>query len=252
MECGQGDISPFTLFLWRMKKKWSTRIIDFYGSTRLQTPLPKDVEALYPFLNDKGIQRMVKGFYNKYYNDQQPRTLILGINPGRLGAGSTGIPFTDTKRLIDVCGIPCDGMHTHEPSSVFVYDAISAYGGPELFYRDFYISSICPIGFIKTAANKAVNFNYYDDKAFAQRLMPEIAEMLKQQISWGLQTDNVIIFGTGQNLNYFEQLNQHYELFKKVLPLEHPRFVMQYKQKEKQAYIDKYLDVLQQALEVKQ
>jgi len=33
-------------------------------------------------------------FYKKYYNDNNPRFLILGINPGRFGAGVTGIPFT--------------------------------------------------------------------------------------------------------------------------------------------------------------
>lgn len=231
-----------------MKKNWNTQIIDFYASTTLDTPLPEGVEALYPYRNEPQIQRMVKSFYDQYYRDRQPRTLLLGINPGRLGAGSTGIPFTDTKRLIDVCGISCDALYTHEPSSVFVYDVIAAYGGPEAFYRDFYISSICPIGFVRTTSGKAINFNYYDDKAFAQRLMPELASLLRLQMDWGLRRRRVVVFGTGQNVEYLHRLNAEYTLFEEILPLEHPRFVMQYKQREKSLYIDKYLTVLQQAL----
>jgi hypothetical protein len=37
-------------------------------------------------------------------------------------------------------------------------------------------------------------------------------------------------------------------LFKEVIPLEHPRLIMQYKHAEKQSYIEKYLMLLQQAV----
>jgi hypothetical protein len=227
-----------------MPKKWSTQIVDFYNKTVLQTALPNGVQALYPYRDNPSIQRMVKTFYTKYYGDKMERELILGINPGRLGAGATGIPFTDTKRLIDVCGIPSSGLHTHEPSSVFVYDVIDAFGGAENFYNRFYISSICPIGFVKVEGSRSVNFNYYDDKAFAERLMLEVAELLQQQINWGLRTDRVVVFGTGKNLDYVREVNKRYGFFKTIVPLEHPRFIMQYKLRQKETYIDKYLQAL--------
>lgn len=227
-----------------MKKKWSSCILDFYANTVLATELPAGVEALYPYRDDPHIRRMVKAFYTKYYSDKQSRRLILGINPGRLGAGATGIPFTDTKRLEQVCGIAFEHAPTHEPSSVLVYDVIAAYGGPELFYNDFYISSICPIGFVQRLGTRAVNFNYYDDAAFAEHLMPELAVLLQQQMEWGIRKEQVIVFGTGQNLKFFETLNARYRLFAEVIALEHPRYIMQYKQREKMAYIDKYLTVL--------
>ena len=104
-------------------------------------------------------------FTKNIYNDYRTRHLILGINPGRFGAGVTGIPFTDTKRLNDPCGIAYSGKVTHEPSSVFVYEVIEAYGGVHEFYNDFYINSVFPLGFtISDGSGKEKNFNYYDNK----------------------------------------------------------------------------------------
>ncbi len=55
----------------------------------------------------------------KYYHDFNQRKFMIGINPGRHGAGVTGVPFTDTKRLESVCGIKMESAHTHE--IIFVY-----------------------------------------------------------------------------------------------------------------------------------
>jgi hypothetical protein len=43
--------------------------------------------------------KICSSFYQKYYADNKKRSLIIGINPGRFGAGVTGIPFTDPIRL---------------------------------------------------------------------------------------------------------------------------------------------------------
>ncbi len=48
--------------------------------------------------------QVMQKFYYKYYNDSNKRKFIIGINPSRHGAGVTGVPFTDTKRLDNVCG----------------------------------------------------------------------------------------------------------------------------------------------------
>ncbi len=55
---------------------------------------PRGVEVLNPYLDDE-VMKLCKIFYDKYYNDDRGRVFIVGINPGRFGAGITGIPFTD-------------------------------------------------------------------------------------------------------------------------------------------------------------
>jgi hypothetical protein len=48
---------------------------------------------------------------------------------------------------------------------LFIYEMIDAFGGAESFYKQFYINSICPLGFTATnARGKEVNYNYYDSK----------------------------------------------------------------------------------------
>lgn len=127
----------------------SDHILDFYRSISFDlNTLDHDLNVLNPFSLASFEQTTVLDkFYHKFYEDHEPRNLILGINPGRLGAGATGIPFTDTKRL-NHCGIEMTEFTTHEPSSVFVYEAIDAYGGPTAFYNKFLIGSVCPLGFV--------------------------------------------------------------------------------------------------------
>jgi hypothetical protein len=48
-------------------------------------------------------------------------------------------------------------------------------------------------------------------------------------------------FGTGKNERFLRKLNDEHGFFKKIIALEHPRFIMQYKAMSKQVYIDKYL-----------
>ena len=102
-------------------------------------PLPHGIGIMNPFAEYPYTLSIAAKFFQKYFDDDRPRHIILGINPGRLGAGLTGIPFTDPKRLKDECAIEYPGKPTHEPSSVFIYDMIRAYGGVAEFYRDFYI-----------------------------------------------------------------------------------------------------------------
>lgn len=225
---------------------YAEQILKFNKRLELSETLPNQIEVLNPFQGENAahIWPILEAFYGKFYNDTEQRTLILGINPGRLGAGSTGLPFTDTKRLNADCGIPFEALTTHEPSSVFVYDVIQSFGGPETFYRKFYISSICPLGFVKPGKKGMVNINYYDDKALEKAVTPFIIESLKKQIEFGLRTDVVYILGTGKNYKFFSKLNAEHNFFEKVVPLEHPRFVMQYRSKRKEEFIEKYIRAL--------
>jgi hypothetical protein len=206
-------------------------------------PLPAGVRIMNPFAGSKRTMPIVRAFYHKYYDDHQSRHLILGINPGRFGAALTGIPFTDPKRLVNVCGIEYDGPPAHEPSSVFIYEMISAYGGADLFYKDFYINSICPLGFTKTGDNgREKNYNYYDSKELSDRVGEFILDNLRTLTSMPISRDICFCFGTGKNEKYLNQINDQHKYFVKIIALEHPRYVMQYRAKRKTFYIEKYIN----------
>jgi hypothetical protein len=218
------------------------RIIQFNAGLKKPGSLPPGICVMNPF-DDARAKKLSSAFYNKYYNDNNSRYLILGINPGRFGAGITGIPFTDPKRAIDQCGLPFEDDLKHEPSSVFIYEMISAYGGPEAFYRKFYINSVCPLGFtFKSTNGKEVNYNYYDSIELCGAVRGFIIENIKKQIALGVHTHVCFCLGTGHNFRYLQALNKEYTFFKSIIALEHPRYVIQYKSKSKQKYIDKYID----------
>ncbi len=214
----------------------SKKILSFLKNLDLEAELPKEVEVMNPF-KDKYTYNICKKFYSKYYSDANPRHLILGINPGRFGGGITGIPFTDPIRLTSVCGIENDFQKKQELSSVFMYEMIYAFGGPESFYSKFYISSISPLGF--TRHNK--NLNYYDDTNLEQSLKAFIIKKINLQLSFGISRDVAFCLGEGKNFIYFTKLNSEVKFFKKIVPLPHPRFIMQYKLKKKDEYIERYL-----------
>ena len=225
-----------------MKETFADKVIAFNKNLNFTGNLPPGISIMNPFREDGKIMPVSSAFYQKYYNDTNTRYMVLGINPGRFGGGVTGVPFTDSKRLKNECGIPYSGKETHEPSSVFVYEVINAYGGPEVFYRKFYINSVCPLGFTATGKNgKEVNYNYYDSKELTAAVYDFIVQSIQQQISFGIDTDVCFCFGTGKNEKFLRQLNEEQHFFGKIVALEHPRFVMQYKTKSKQVYIDKYL-----------
>lgn len=221
---------------------FADRIIEFNGKLEFNGTLPEGIRIMNPFRENDQIMPVSSAFYEKFYSDNRTRHLILGINPGRFGAGVTGVPFTDTKRLIDPCGIPFMGKVTHEPSSVFVYEVIAAYGGVREFYSDFYINSIFPLGFtIGDSTGKEKNYNYYDSKALTAAIYDFSIENIRKQISLGIETDKCFCFGTGKNEQFLQSINKKYGFFQEIIALEHPRFVMQYKSKFRQEYIEKYI-----------
>ncbi|MEO8665573.1 MAG: uracil-DNA glycosylase family protein [Ignavibacteria bacterium] len=224
-------------------KTFSERIINFNSNINFTGKLPSGITMMNPFKENKKIIPVSSGFYKKYYNDNNKRHIILGINPGRFGGGVTGIPFTDPKRLIEKCGMSFDGDLTHELSSVFIYEMIEAFGGVPEFYSKFYINSICPLGFTaKGKKGKEVNHNYYDSKELTQAVRQFIVESIKKQITFGIHTDVCFCFGKGKNEKFLREVNEEYKFFDEIVALEHPRYIMQYKTKLKQFYIEKYLN----------
>ena len=251
-----------------MQITFAERVIEFNQSLEFNDPLPKGISIMNPFKQNDQILPISSAFYRKYYSDNDPRHLIMGINPGRFGSGLTGIPFTDPKHVTRNCGIPYHGPMAHEPSSVFVYEMIKAFGGEEAFYRRFYIGAVCPLGFTKLMPAlssslspnlssseghesvflnnhppkpREVNYNYYDSRELTHAVYDFMVESLQTQLAFGINTDICFCFGTGKNEKFLRELNGSYHFFNRIVALEHPRYIMQYKAKTKQAYIDKYI-----------
>ena len=218
------------------------KIIRFNSALQFRGKLPEGIRIMNPFKEEPGALRVSSAFYRKYYGDSRQRHFILGINPGRFGAGLTGVPFTDPKRLVSRCGIEYTGAPAHEPSSVFIYDMIEAFGGEKKFYSRFYINSICPLGFTSLKeTGKEVNYNYYDSAELTAAVYSFMVRSIKKQIAFGLNTKKAFCFGTGKNEKFLRALNEKYRFFGEIIALEHPRYIMQYKAKQKQQYIEKYL-----------
>lgn len=218
------------------------RIVDFLFHLQLPFPLPEEVGVLDVYGN-KAIQEVCRAFYKKFYNDGKARHMLVGINPGRFGGGITGIPFTDPIRLERECGIENHFDRKQELSSVFMYDMIAASGGAEAFYSRFYITAISPLGFVKNGKN----LNYYDDASLKRLIEPFVLDCIEKQLSWGMHTDICFCIGEGENAKYLQKLNHQHQWFKRIIPLPHPRFIMQYKLKQKEAYIHQYLRLLNEA-----
>lgn len=224
---------------------FADKIIDYNSRLKLDAILPNGISVMNPY-QDPSVKAVTDVFYKKFYDDTQARHLIMGINPGRLGAGLTGIPFTDSDRLKNDCDIITDAIpHTKELSAVFVYEVIKAYGGAESFYGNFYINSVCPLGFTKrTEKGSEVNYNYYDSKELTDAVYDFIIENINTLLQMGFKKDICYCLGTGKNADFLEKINQKHQFFDKIVPLEHPRFVMQYKLKKMEEYVDKYLNLL--------
>ncbi|MFK7933878.1 MAG: uracil-DNA glycosylase family protein [Saprospiraceae bacterium] len=219
---------------------FADKILEFHRELDpIDWKLPAGVELLFPFDNPETIAVMTV-FFKKYYDDQRKRTLIMGINPGRFGAGITGTPFTDPKKLEEFCGIENDFKKRFELSADFVYDFIFAYGGIEAFYQNFYLTSICPLGFVKDGKN----YNYYDSKALTTAVEPQIIHNIQEHLRFGCNSQRALIMGKGQNFKYFKKLNDRMGFFEEVVPLPHPRWVMQYRRKRKEEFVELVVNAL--------
>ncbi|WP_292010110.1 SMUG2 DNA glycosylase family protein [Chryseobacterium sp.] len=222
-------------------KTFADRVIEFNTKLIYSGNLPGDFKVLNPYLDNPETMEVMGKFYHQYYSDVEKRKFIIGINPSRHGAGVTGVPFTDTKRLESVCGIKMKSAYTHEVSSVFIYDMIQEYGGVQEFYKDIYINSPFPLAIVRKAKNGTwLNANYYDDKELFKDVKGFMIETLKKHISLNLDTSEVFVLGK-KNAEFISKLNQEEQMFETITVLEHPRYIQQYKSKEKQLYIDKYI-----------
>jgi len=212
---------------------FAEKTLTFYKQLAPDRKLPDGIDILNPYSRPETMAAC-KTFYNKFYNDHKNRRIIFGINPGRFGAGVTGIPFTDPARLENACGIPNDFDKKPELSSQFIYLLIENMGGVIPFYRHYFIGAISPLGFVKDGKN----YNYYDDRLLERSLKPFIIKNMVRQVSLGISTDKCFCLGNGKNFIYLKRLNDELKIFNEIIPLPHPRWVMQYRRKQLQNYLD--------------
>jgi len=227
-----------------MSHTFGQKVIAFNRQLHYPGKLPPGFQVMNPYVDNPETMEVMQLFYHKYYNDTVQRRFIIGINPSRHGAGVTGVPFTDTKRLESVCGIAMKSAHTHEVSSVFMYEMIDSYGGAKEFYSRFYINSPFPLAITRqTKDGKWLNANYYDEPDLFEMVRPFMIASLKKHISLGLDTSEAFVLGK-KNADFIHKLNREAKLFDSLIVLEHPRFIQQYKSRQKQEYIDKYIVAL--------
>lgn len=214
------------------------QLIHFYKQLT-PPPLPKGIGILHP-QPDANVMKVVSAFFQKFYNDNASRKLMLGINPGRFGAGITGVNFTAPRQLKENCGIDHPWGNSSELSAEFIYEMITQYGGAAKFYGDYFIGAVSPLGFIKDKKN----INYYDDKKLQQSVTPFITKTIRQQLKMGFDTTTCICIGGEKNYKFLSKLNEQEGFFQNIVPLAHPRFIMQYRRKKKQEYVEQWLELL--------
>jgi len=223
-------------------KTFGEQVLEFYQNLGSGPTVPQGVEVLHPYMNST-VWRVMNQFYSKYYSDHHPRVFLIGINPGRLGAGTTGIPFTDPIRLNEACGIDNNFKPIPELSSRFIYHMIEAFGGTSKFYKNFYFTSVSPLGFTRLGKN----LNYYDLMELQNAWEPFMVSCLRSQLKLGA-CPRAFSLGQGKNYKYLQFLNDKYRLFDQVIPLPHPRWIMQYRLKRLNEFVSDYCSKLSQII----
>ena len=218
---------------------FAARALAFYASLRVPK-VPRGVLVMNPY-RDRRVRGYVRAFLEKYYADNEPRTLVLGINPGRFGAGITGITFTDPVALADFCGIANDLPRRRELSSVFIYDVIHALGGPMPFFRRFFLTAVSPLGFTRGG----LNLNYYDRPDLRRAVTPFIERSLARHVAMGGRSDRAVVLGRGDNARFVADVNERRGFFRSVVALDHPRFILQYRRKRAAGYVREYRAALE-------
>ena len=213
------------------------KVIKFYKRLGITDPLADDIHVMNPY-QDPSCMSVCRKFYTKYYNDKGHRFVILGINPGRYGAGITGIPFTDPIKLETLLGIKNDLPKKPELSAEFIHKMIASFGGHEKFFSTFFINSVSPLGFMADGKN----LNYYDTPSLKKSLEPFIRKSLHAVLKLGVRREIAYCLGEGENYKYIQNLNLEENLFEQIIPLAHPRFIMQYRRKLMDQYIKDYLE----------
>ncbi|GAB3493125.1 SMUG2 DNA glycosylase family protein [Spirosoma knui] len=222
---------------------FADKAITYYNTLTAPSNLPQGVGVMNPYEKPE-VQRIVTEFYTKFYSDTKPRVFILGINPGRFGAGVTGISFTTPQNLRRYCGIVNDLADTPELSSRFIYQVVEAFGGAQEFYGHFFLTSLFPLALTKDGRN----YNFYDDKGTTAALWPAITNTVRTQLQFGADRNVAVCLGR-KNETYLRRLNDQQGFFGRIVTLDHPRYILQYKTKDLPIYLERYIATLHECVE---
>lgn len=222
---------------------FADKAIAYYHALMAPTSLPPGIGVMNPYAQPS-VQPIVEQFYAKFYSDNRPRVFVLGINPGRFGAGVTGISFTTPQNLRRYCGIDNDLRDTPELSSRFIYQVVEAFGGAAEFYGRFFLTSLFPLALTKdNPGGGVVNYNFYDDKQTTAALWPAITAAVRTQLDFGADRRVAVCLGR-KNETYLKRLNEQQGFFDRIVTLDHPRYILQYKSKALPDYLDQYITTL--------
>lgn len=225
------------------------KIIDYYKWLSLQNiELFDKYKIVNPYKQER-IIKIVEVFYNKYFDDNHNRYLILGASPARRGTSATGIPFEDEEHIYKLTGESINNFYINKNSSNFLYDVMEDYGGIDKFYSDFFLRFVCPLGIVNiNNKNNEVNVNYYENRKLQSYLNDFIKKSLDELIKIGINREVCYCIGSGENYQYLLKLNEENHYFKRIVALEHPRYIMQYNKDKTAFYMNKYLNELNNKL----
>ncbi len=234
-----------------MKSKTTAqKILEFYNSLKnIDINLPEKYRLINPFAgaNQQQIAQIIHRFYYRYYHDNKRRFMILGSSPARRGTALNGVPFEDVNHLQKDTGISIDAFGANKRSSSFLYEVMEECGGRQNFYKQFYMSFVCPLGIEKiNLKGNWVNCNYYENAALKKCLHPFILDSLRCQIDFNIDTTVCFCIGSGENFKFLTNINNKHHFFDAIVPLEHPRFIMQYNADRKEEFMQKYVNTFRQ------
>lgn len=129
-------------------------MLNFYNKIKNLNDLKQEnIIVLDEFIKN---EKVIRRFYeeNIDHNIGNIKVVMCGINPGRYGAGKTGIPFIDFNSLSEL--LSNVQRNDSERSAEFFYSIIKNYGAKK-FYSNIYVTNICSVGFEKDKKN----YNYY-------------------------------------------------------------------------------------------
>ncbi|WP_020619266.1 uracil-DNA glycosylase family protein [Paenibacillus daejeonensis] len=157
----------------------------------------------------------VREFYRRFYGmSTKPRIVLCGINPGRNGAGKTGVPFLDFLSLSKM--LPGISSKDRESSAQFIYEVIQTIGR-ERFFNHVYLTNISWFGFVQKADRTTKNLNYYGLPAIEQKVFttgfleemeivqPRIILPLSQEVEKSLlsmKAQGLLAYDIGPRLNH--------------------------------------------------
>ena len=202
----------------------TSKILSFYKELleiRSFDGLPSNWQLVNPYLQHWD---RFEFFIKKYYDNGEPRDLIIALNPGRYGCNKTGIALTDENVLFTKLGFP---HKSHKPevegTATKIYSIIEElHPNFETFFSKFFMTNIFPFGVV--AYGKNVLFNKIIQ-------IPSIKKYSKDFVSKSIEIFNpnrIICIGRGSEkfmLKNFPDLDRIY--------LHHPAYTFPEKEKEK-------------------